>query len=103
MEMSHDTVQKRRESLFMEKSRDNDQKRYVYKNQNAAPKTFFNFHSQKQISSFSYQYIISFTHGLQHYCFFGQANLYRLYGLWQMSRQIWTILLVQKTIPTVWM
>ena len=31
MEMSRDNVQKRRESPYMEKSRDNDQKRYVYK------------------------------------------------------------------------
>ena len=31
MEMSRDNVQKRRESPYMEKARDNDQKRYVYK------------------------------------------------------------------------
>ena len=35
-------------------------------------------------------------HGLQHYCFLGRANLYRLCGLWQMSRQIWTTFLDQK-------
>ena len=32
-----------------------------------------------------------YTHGSQHYGFLGQANLYRLSGLWQMPRQIWTI------------
>ena len=52
--------------------------------------------SQKQLTSFSYQHSISFSHGLQHYCFLGQVNLYRLCGLWPMSRQIWTIFLVQK-------
>ena len=30
MEMSRDNVQKRRESPYMEKSRDDNQKRYVY-------------------------------------------------------------------------
>ena len=59
-------------------------------------KSFFNFLSQKRITSFSYQHSISFTHGLQHYCFLGKANVYRLCGLWEMSRQIWTIFMVQK-------
>ena len=59
-------------------------------------KLFFNFLSQKQITSFSYQHSISFTNGLQHYCFLGQANLYLLCELWYMSRQIWTIFWVQK-------
>ena len=37
MEMSRDNAQKRKESLDMEKkSRDNDQKRCVYKQRNAA-------------------------------------------------------------------
>ena len=31
MEMSRDNVQKRREAPYMEKSRDNDQTRYVYR------------------------------------------------------------------------
>ena len=31
MEMSRDNVQKRKESPYMEKSRDNDQQRYLYK------------------------------------------------------------------------
>ena len=59
-------------------------------------KSFSYLLSQKQITPFSYQLSISFTHGLQHYCFLGQANLYRLIGVWQISRQIWTIFLVQK-------
>ena len=60
MEMPRDKDQKRKESPYMEKSRDNDQKRCVYENRNAAPKSFFNFHSEKQITSFSHQYSISF-------------------------------------------
>ena len=80
----------------MEKPRDNDQKRYVCKYRNAAQNHSFTFLSQKQITSFSYQHSILFTHGLQHYCFPGQANLYRLCGLWQTSRQIWRTFLVQK-------
>ena len=31
MEMSGDNAQKRKESSYMDKSRDNDQKRYVYR------------------------------------------------------------------------
>ena len=57
--------------------------------------SIFNFHPQKQITSSSYQFSISFTYGLQHYCFFGQTNLYRLSWFWQIQRQIWTIFLVQ--------
>ena len=34
--MSGDNAQKRKESPYMDKSRDNDQKRYVYKKRNAA-------------------------------------------------------------------
>ena len=40
------------------------------------------FIQKKQITTFSYQHSISSTHGLQHYCFLGQANLHRLCGLW---------------------
>ena len=82
----------------MEISRYNDQKRCEYKQWKTVQKTFFNFHSQKQITSFSYHPSVWFTHGLQHHCFLGQANLYRLCGLWQMSRQIWTIFLDQKRL-----
>ena len=87
---------KGKESRYVEMSRDNDQKRCVYKIGIAAPKSFFNIHSQELFTSFSYQHSISFTHGLQNYCFLGQANLYRLHGLWQRPRQIGTFLLVQK-------
>ena len=77
-------------------SRDNDQKRSVYKQQFLAPKSFLIFHCQKLFISFSYQCAISFTHASQNYCFFGQIILYRLCGLWQMPRQTWTIFWFQK-------
>ena len=47
MELSRKNGQKRKECPYMELSRDNDQKRCVYKQQKAAPKSFFNFHSLK--------------------------------------------------------
>ena len=47
LEMSRDNVQKRGEPPYMERSRDNDQNTCVYKLRNAAPKSFFNFLSQK--------------------------------------------------------
>ena len=53
---------------------------------------------KNQLASFSYQHSISFTHGLQYYRNLGQANLHRLCGLWQESRQIWTLFLVQKRL-----
>ena len=46
MEMSSDNAQKRKESAFMDKSRDNDQNKFVYKLRNAAKKqssTFFHW------------------------------------------------------------
>ena len=46
-----------------------------------------------QLASFSYQHSI---HGLQHYRNLGQTGLHRLCRLWQESRQIWTLFLVQK-------
>ena len=51
---------------------------------------------QKKITSFSNQHSTLITQGLKHYSFLERANLYQLCRLWQMSRQIWTILLVQK-------
>ena len=39
------------------------------------------FIHRKKITSFSYQHSILLTHGLQHYCLLGQANLYHLRGL----------------------
>ena len=44
--MSLDSDQKRKKSLYTEKSRDNDQKRFVCKLEMAALKLFINFHSQ---------------------------------------------------------
>ena len=54
----------------------------------------------KNKSLFNYQFTISTTkpHGLEHCCFHGQADLYRLYRLWQMSRQIWPIFSVPKRL-----
>ena len=49
----------------------------------------------KKITSFSSQHSLLFTHCVQHYCFLGQANLYRLCGLWQMSREKLTTFLVR--------
>ena len=51
MEMSRDNDRKRKESPYMEMSRDNDQKSCLDKKRNAVPKSFFNFYSQKYISS----------------------------------------------------
>ena len=48
---------------------------------------------KNQLASFSYQHS---NHGLQHYRNFGQTGLHRLCGLWQESRQIWPLFLVQK-------
>ena len=102
IQKGHVTMPEKGENLpYRELSRDNDQKRCLWKKRNAAPTSFFNFHWQNQFTSFSYQHSIFFTYGLQHYCFLGQANLYGLCGLWQMSRQIWTIFLVQKRFQTL--
>ena len=45
MERSRDNDQKRKESPYMELLRNNNQKRCVYKQRKAAPKSFFTFHS----------------------------------------------------------
>ena len=45
--MSRDNDRQRKEFPYMEMSRDNDQKKCVYKQRKAAPKSFFNFHSLK--------------------------------------------------------
>ena len=50
----------------------------------------------KKIPSFSYQHSISFTHGFEHYCLLGQANLVRFCAVWQMAKHIWTYFTVQK-------
>ena len=45
--MSRDNDRQTKESPHKEMSCDNDQKRCVYKQRKAAPKSFFNFHSLK--------------------------------------------------------
>ena len=95
MEMSRDNVQKG-ENLLIWKNHVTLIKRGTYIRNEMQLKIILYLSFTKQITSFSYQHSISFTHGLQHYCFLGQANLYQLCGLWQMSRQIWTIFTVQK-------
>ena len=79
-----------------ETSRENDQKGSVHKKQVAAVKSFFNLPSRKQMFLFSYQRSTWLTHSLQRYCFRGEANLYRLCGLWQVPRRVWTFVLVHK-------
>ena len=90
MEKLGDKVQIRKQSAHMETSPDNDQKRCVFKQTFATPKSSFTFHSRKKFISFSNQCIITRTksHGLQHSCFHGQANFYRLCKPWKLSRQI---------------
>ena len=93
MEMSRDNDQKRKEYPYMEVSRDTG----AYKSSDLQLSNHCStFILKNQLAFFSYQHSISLTHGLPHYCFLRQANLHRLYGLWQVSRQIWTSFLVQK-------
>ena len=52
MEMSRDNAEKRKESPYMEKSRDNDQKKCVYKYRNAAQNHSLTFvHKNKTLLS----------------------------------------------------
>ena len=95
MQMLRDKDQKRKKYPYMEVSRDTS----VYKSSDLHLSNHCStFILKSQLASFSYQHSISFTHGLQHYCFFGQTGLHRLCGLWQESRQIWANLLVQKRL-----
>ena len=83
---------------YMEVSRDNG----AYKSSKLQLSNHCStFILKNQLASFSYQHSISFTHGLKHSCFLGQANLHRLCGLWQEFRQIWTIFLVQKWLQLI--
>ena len=66
------------------------------KQQFLGPKSFFIFRSHQLFTSFSYQRALSFIHGLQHNYFLEQGNLYWLCRFWKISRQIWSILMVQK-------
>ena len=59
MEKSRDIKQKRRTLFRRELSGDNDNRKNVYKQQLAAPKSFYLFPSENQIYSFSYQHTIS--------------------------------------------
>ena len=93
--ITSDNDRKRKESPYMETSRDNEQKNAYIGNEMLLQKYFLTL-IHKSKSPFSHQHSISFTHGLQHYRFLGQANLYRLCELWQTSRQIWTFFWVQK-------
>ena len=82
MEMSHDNVQKRREYLYMEVSRNTG----VYKSSdlhfsNHCSTFILNF----QLASSTYQHSVSFSYGLQHYRNLGKTSLHRLCGLWQVS------------------
>ena len=61
-------------------------------------KSFLLFHCQDFFNSLSYESAISFTHGLKHWWFLGQTNLYRFCGLWKKSRHIWTNFLVRKRL-----
>ena len=97
MEMSRNNDQKRKKSPYLEMSRDNDQqKQRKVSNEKQLQNHCSTFILKNQLASFSYLHSISFTRGLQHDRNLGQANLHRLCGLWQVSRQIWTILLDQK-------
>ena len=101
MEKSRNNVQIMKESVYMETPRDNDHKKAYMRNLLQLQYHSSPFILEKQINSFSYQCTISTikTHGLRHYCFHGQANLYRLCRLWKMSRrQNWAIFLVQKRL-----
>ena len=91
--MTRDNDLKRKEVPYMEVSRDTDAYKTVTFISENPCSTFI---LKNQLGSFSYQHSISFTHGLQHYRNFGKTGLHRLCGLWQESRQIWTLFLVQK-------
>ena len=74
-------MSKKGENLLIWKNHVTMITRDTYKSNQCRSKSFSNFLSQKQSTSFSYQHSNSFTHDLQHYCFLGQSNLYRLCGL----------------------
>ena len=89
IEMSCDSAQKRKEPHKMSRDTGGYKSNDLHFSNRCS--TFKN-----QLASFSYQHSVSFTHGLQHYCFLGQTGLHRLCGHWRMLRQIWTIFMVQK-------
>ena len=96
--MSRNNDQKMKESPYMELLRNNDQNDAYISNEKQPQNHCSTFILENQLASFSYQHSISFTHGLQYYRNLGQANLHRLCALWQESRQIRTLFLVQKRL-----
>ena len=104
--------QKRKESRYVEKSSDDVHMGKIHLNRNIMwqwsktkliQATFRSSRSipylsfSRKITCVSYQFFYSTnkTHGLQHHCFHEQSNLYRIFGLWKMSRKIRVIFLVQ--------
>ena len=78
MDMSQDNDRKRKESPFRETSLDIGQNNAFRPNELQLQNPSSNFVFQIESIFFS------FTHGLQHHCFLGHFNLYRLCGLWQL-------------------
>ena len=103
MDQIRDNEQIRKEFPFIESSREMTEKDEYKSNemQLQNQSSTFNFHSEKEITSFKYQHSISLTRGLQHYCLLGQDNLYRLCGLWQMPGEIGVLLWVQKNFHSL--
>ena len=83
--------------ISLEMSRNNDREEPYIGNNLQHQRHSLNFILENN-QDFSYRNSISITkfHGLQHYCSLGQANLYRVCGLWKRQRPIWLIFFVQK-------
>ena len=96
MVMLRNNDRQKKESPYMVMLRNNDEKNTYISNKKQLQNHSLTFILKNQLASFSNQHSISFTHGLQHYRNLGQADVHRLCGLWQVSRQIWTIFLDQK-------
>ena len=77
-----------------ETSCDHNQKRCVHERKFAASRSFFNFTSQKLITTFSFQR--PKPKGSQQYCFVIQTHLCKLCGLSKMRRENESTFLVQK-------
>ena len=98
MDISRDSNQKRKDSPYLDLSRDHDKKRSLKNRQIAASKSLFNLFSLKSITCLSSQRSISTTkpHILQHEPLLEPTHLYRICKLWKLSRQVWSIFLLQK-------
>ena len=80
-----------------ETSRHHDQKKpYLKDNLQHQSQSLTFFTKTNHFFKLPVFYLTTKPHHLQYYCFLGQAQLYRLCGLWKMSRQIWSIFLAQK-------